>query len=83
MQRIQRSTSISITSYSEVKARRRKPVLNEEKKIDFFPQLKPQQGVIGEKEEEEREEEEVPIIDFTDVEAEGLIRVYQRKAKPT
>ena len=62
---------------------RRKFVLNEEKKIDFFPQCKPQQGVIGKKEEEEREEEEVPILDDRDVETEGLIREYQRNAKPT
>ena len=31
----------------------RKPILDEEKKIDFFPQWKPQQGVIEETEEEE------------------------------
>ena len=61
---------------------RRKPVLNEEEKIDFFPQWKPQQGVIGE-EEDEKEEEEVPIQDDMYVETEGLIREYQRNAKPT
>ena len=31
----------------------RKPVLIEEEEIDFFPQWKPQQGVIGETKEEE------------------------------
>ena len=36
----------------EQEEEQRKPILNEEKKIDFFPQWKPQQGVIGEKEVE-------------------------------
>ena len=60
-----------------------KPVLNEEEKIDFFPKWKPQQGIIGETKEEEREEEEMPILDERDVETDGLIREYQRNAKPT
>ena len=33
----------------EQREEQRNPVLNEEKKIDFFPQWKPQQGVIGKK----------------------------------
>ena len=41
----------------EKEEEQRKPVPNEEKKIDFFPKWKPQQGVIR-----EREEEEVPIL---------------------
>ena len=36
----------------EQEEEQRKPVLNEKKTIDFFPQWKPQQGVIGEKEVE-------------------------------
>ena len=32
---------------------RRKTVLDEGKKVDFFPQWKPQQGVVEEPEEEE------------------------------
>ena len=40
---------------------------------------------MGEKEEEEREEGEegeMPILDDGEVETEGLIRKYQRNAKP-
>ena len=62
----------------EKEVERRKPVLNEEKKIEFFLQWKPQLGVI-----QEREEEEVPILDDREVETEGLIREYQRNTKPT
>ena len=46
---------------SEKEEERRKLVLNEEKKIDSFPQWKPQQGVI-----KKIEEVEVPILDDRD-----------------
>ena len=52
--------------------------LNKEKNIDFFPQWRPQQGVLR-----EREEEEVPKLDDRGVETEDLIRGYQRNSKPT
>ena len=43
----------AIQKLEQEKEQQRKPFPNEEKKLDFFPQWKPQQGVIGETKEEE------------------------------
>ena len=51
---------IQAAEIGEQREELRKPFLNELKKIDFFLQWEPQQGVIGEKEEEERKEGEMP-----------------------
>ena len=49
LQTLQRlEARIQAAEIDEQREERRKPVLNEEKKIDFFPRWERQQGVIGE-----------------------------------
>ena len=44
---------IALRKKQEIGQEQRKPILDEEEKVDFFPQWKPKQGVVEETEEEE------------------------------